>query len=119
MAFTTDSVYCNHCSRPRYNDERKPYRTIKYLPLAHQLALLLNDKKTRQDLTYRSNYQASDQHDDILSGTHYQSLKNDLFANEFDIAIGLYVDGFSAASKPSMSLTMVNVVIFNYHPSIR
>ncbi|SAL99803.1 hypothetical protein [Absidia glauca] len=66
-------------------------------------------------MTYRLNYQASDKHDDIPSGTHYQSLKNAIFANEFDIAIGLYIDGFSATSKPSISLTMVNVV--NLNPS--
>jgi hypothetical protein len=92
---------------------------MKYLPLSQQLALLLYNKKTREDLSYRSDFQLSNEYDDILSGSHYQSLKDELFASEYDIAVGLFVDGFSASSKPGMTLTMVNVVVYNYHPNIR
>jgi hypothetical protein len=89
------------------------------LPLKDQLGLLLYNQTTRDDLLYRSTYAPNDSYDSIFSGSHYQSIKDQLFENEYDIAIGIYIDGFKPQFKSSHSLTMVNVVIYNYHPLIR
>jgi hypothetical protein len=115
----TQQSRCPVCNTPIYSDDQKPRRTMNMLPLTQQLMLLLFKSKTRQDLLYRANYMPDDSYDSIFSGSQYQSQKEELFRNIYDIAIGLYVDGFTAPHKSSHSLTMVNVVVYNYHPSIR
>lgn len=120
MLFTNDTeVECCQCHQHRYDDDLKPLRTINVLPITQQLGLLLFNKKTRQDLHYRSEYSLSGNYDDIFGGSYYQELKDDHFTNQYDIALGLYTDGFTPSSKSSSSLTMVHLVIYNYHPSIR
>jgi hypothetical protein len=120
MLFTKDTeVECYQCRQDRYDDEMKPHRTINVLPITQQLGLLLYNKETRQDLQHRSEYSLSGNYDDVFSGSYYQGLMEDHFTNQYDIAIGLYTDGFTPSSKSSSSLTMVHLVIYNYHPSIR
>ncbi|SAL95675.1 hypothetical protein, partial, partial [Absidia glauca] len=120
MLFTKDTeVECCQCHQHRYDDEMKPFRTINVLPITQQLGLLLYNKETRQDLHHRSEYSLSGNYDDVFSGSYYQGLMDQHFTNEYDIAIGLYTDGFAPSSKSSSSLTMVHLVIYNYHPSIR
>jgi hypothetical protein len=87
--------------------------------VTEQLGLLLYNKGTRQDLRYRFIYDTTDSYDDIFGGSYYQGLMDQHFTNEYDIAVGLYTDGFTPSSKSSSSLTMVHLVIYNYHPSIR
>jgi hypothetical protein len=110
---------CPTCDEPVYSND-KPRRTINMLPLSTQLGLLLFNTETRKDLLYRANYTHNENfYDSIFSGSHYQAQKHQLFESPYDIAIGLYVDGFKPPAKPSTSLTMVHIVIYNYHPSIR
>jgi hypothetical protein len=119
--FTNQSqLRCLSCNRQRYNSSNnKPVRSIQYLSLSQQLALLVYHHKLRQDLKYRHNYKHYGNFDDIFSGSHYtEMVDRQLFTNEFDIACGLYVDGFQSSSK-SGTLTLVHLVVFNYHPSIR
>ncbi|SAL97130.1 hypothetical protein, partial, partial [Absidia glauca] len=118
MLFTDDEeTECLHCQQPRYNDDNLANRTINVLSVAEQLGLLLYNKGTRQDLRYRSDYETTGDYDDIFGGSYYQGLKEDHFTNQYDIAIGLYTDGFTPSSKSSSSLTMVHLVIYNYHPA--
>jgi hypothetical protein len=110
---------CPTCNIHVYNTSLQPRRTMNMLPLTQQLMLLVYKANTRQDLLYRANYLPDDSYDSIFSGSLYQAQKHRLFRNIYDIAIGLYVDGFTAPNKSSHSLTMINVVVYNYRPSIR
>lgn len=112
-------IKCLACNNDIYNNKHKHKRSINMLPLTGQLGLLLSDASTRRDLLYRANHSPDDSYDSIFSGSQYQSQKHRLFTNPYDLAIGLYVDGFTSPKKPSHKLTMVHVVVYNYHPLIR
>ncbi|SAM00596.1 hypothetical protein [Absidia glauca] len=120
MLFTDDKeTECQQCQQPRYNDDNLANRTINVLSVAEQLGLLLYNKGTRQDLQYRSNYDTTGSYDDILLdlttkddqlmrqiGSRYvvvpptdERIKEDHFTDEYDIAIGLYIGGFTPSSQ--------------------
>ncbi|SAM02736.1 hypothetical protein [Absidia glauca] len=122
MLFNNNTLtQCLICKAPRYKDETYniPRRLILTVSLADQLALLIFNKATRERLLYRSQYQQTTKMDDIFAGSNYRSVAHQLFPNELDIALSLYTDGFNSSSSKAGKMTMVHVVINNYHPAIR
>ncbi|ORY97018.1 hypothetical protein BCR42DRAFT_399166 [Absidia repens] len=104
-------ISCSTCNVHRYDRNLQSKRTISMLPLEQQLGLLFYNPGTRKDLLYRANYKQQQDYDSIFSGKHYQSKKHALFTSPYDLAVGLYVDGFKSTLKSSYPLTMVNIVV--------
>ena len=116
---------CTYCNRPRFSNKRncdgtqKPLASVLQLPLSNQLASLIQNEITRNDLMYRSSLPArkAGLYTDIFDGDVYTALKGEgLFSGDLDIALALYTDGFTVKRK---QLTIVHLIILNLPPSIR
>ncbi|SAL96353.1 hypothetical protein [Absidia glauca] len=70
---------------------------------------------------YRHSYlNSTDNMKDIFDGKVYQALLADgKFESQYDIAIGLSIDGFTFFDGSNFQGTMVNMIIFNIHPKQR
>lgn len=91
------------------------------MPIGPQLAMLLADSETRSKLRYRHNYIPA--HDgsirDVFDGAVYQRMKEKLFTGPDDIALALFVDGFTPFKKSPTSLTIIHVIVLNFPPEDR
>ncbi|KAI8137663.1 hypothetical protein BJV82DRAFT_674459 [Fennellomyces sp. T-0311] len=86
---------CYVCGKPRYNDLKRtndgeqkkdqPYATVLQLPLKRQLALLIHNSMTRDEILYRARYPVNKKgvYSDIFDGKVYKKmLKEGKFATE-------------------------------------
>lgn len=91
------------------------------MPLGPQLASLLANEETRKSLLYRSQCTPGNDGEmsDIFHGEVYQRMKNDLFREPADIAMALYVDGFTPFKRASVTLTIVHMICLNLPPEER
>ena len=96
---------------------------MKIISIADQIAGALANEKTRELMKYRANFVHEEGvYKDYFSGAAYQNFKQNtcLFQGEDDVALGLFVDGFSASKSPKADhLTIVHLINFNIPPEYR
>lgn len=113
---------CPDCHQPRYHPlHGSPNSYVYVASIGDILASKLYYPATRQQLLYRHVYSNNtDNMKDIFDGKVYQALVADgKFASQYDIAIGLSIDGFTFFDGSNFQGTMVNMIIFNIHPKQR
>lgn len=112
---------CQTCMAPRYDAGGKPFATMQYLPLASQLATMIGRVSTREKLEYRLQHEtpADGAMMDYFDAEIWRTKQQQLFNNDYDIALLLFVDGFKVFSMSNISLTMVHAVVLNMSPSER
>lgn len=119
----TQTTSCPKCKPPRYTETNRPVRQMKMFSIGDQIARLLSNKKTRDLMKYRSNYRSQDGvYKDVFDGKEYKDLKEntDLFSGEDDVALALFVDGFSAGKNHNgHKLAILHVVNMNIPPEHR
>lgn len=122
MFYDDKQTSCSCPNNSRYKEDGvTPVATITQLPLYKQLATFFNTSDSRQQLLYRANWKTlrSNQcYRDIFDGRNYQKNKH-LFENEFDLALALYVDGFSPQKRGSVTMVTFMAVILNLPPDVR
>ncbi|SAL95181.1 hypothetical protein, partial, partial [Absidia glauca] len=113
---------CPDCHQPRYHPQHgSPNSYVYVVSIGDILASKLYYPATRQQLLYRHSYMNNtDNMKDIFDGKVYQALLADgKFESQYDIAIGLSIDGFTFFDGSNFQGTMVNMIIFNIHPKQR
>lgn len=116
---------CKHCQSPRYINEvtKRSFKQMKMLSIGDQVAKLLASEVIRSLMKYRHNYQHEDGvYRDCFDGEEYQSLlrNTDLFSGEDDVAMALFVDGFTPGKANSgAKLTIVHLINLNIPPQFR
>lgn len=119
-----ETIVCKNpaCKLPRNNLDGTPVRTMKMFSISKIVALWLSNENTRQLMTYRDNYQRkNNSYEDYYDGEEYQRLiQMGCFQSPSDVAISLFVDGFTATkSNQSSKMTIVHLVNMNLPPSLR
>jgi hypothetical protein len=116
-----ETTTCAYCPDARLTAPGKPASYVDVLSIREYMAGKLHQATTRNQLLYRhQRSNDSGNADDILDGDVYKLLVNDgLFSSQYDIAIGLSIDGFTPLDKSSFQATMVNMTVYNLHPMIR
>jgi hypothetical protein len=139
------TIRCKICNEPRCIDG-KPQRTMLQLHLKQQLAVLMTDEVTRDQMRYRSNpgsfkveydsdtdcswtaevpsgsagnYACPNEVSDYVECAEYKKVKNQLFRSDYDVALGLFTDGFQVFKRSSNSMTIVHLVNLNMSPLVR
>lgn len=95
--------------------------TTTQIPLYRQLATFFNTSNSREQLLYRAKWSQprnASVYRDIFDGKTYQRHKH-LFENEFDLALALYIDGFSPQKRGSVTMVTFMAVILNLPPDVR
>ncbi|CAO3618584.1 unnamed protein product [Mucor hiemalis] len=94
---------------------------MKMMSIGDQLAKLLGNNTTRQELHYRHNRVANPNViSDFFDGAMYNNfVAKGNFQNKDDIAVALFLDGFVNRKKSKEPLTIVHVMVLNYDPIIR
>lgn len=94
---------------------------MKMMSIGDQLAKLLGNNTTRQELHYRHNRVANPNViSDFFDGAMYKNfVAKGNFQNKDDIAVALFLDGFVNRKKSKEPLTIVHVMVLNYDPIIR
>ncbi|KAI8136443.1 hypothetical protein BJV82DRAFT_520758, partial [Fennellomyces sp. T-0311] len=88
------------CRSPRMVPDKKgdclvPAKSMQYLSLKSQLAMLVGEPETRALLRYRSQYESSENmFKDVFDGSVYRQIQQSHFADEMDIALALFTDDF-------------------------
>ena len=110
------------CGAARYRDAARtiPATTMAYLPLKDQLITILAYPETRDALcSLRERDYQEHMMVDLFDGQLFHGRQKNLFINEYDIALALYVDGFKPFKRTRISLTIVHLVVLNLPPEIR
>lgn len=114
---------CNYCGENRYESEisLQPVSSMKMISIGDYLSNMLCNEEARNMFLYRSNREAKNNvYQDIFDGDIYKSLKKqNLFNNNSDIALALFVDGFTTQRKGKRTMTIIHCIIFNVDPSSR
>lgn len=116
---------CPACDTGRYLDgnNQRPAAHVIVTSIGSIIASKLNHPLTRQQMQYRHTRNASPNGapmTDIFDGNLYKSLVNQqYFGNPDDVAIGLFIDGFTPFKNSPFKATLVNMVIYNIHPNDR
>jgi hypothetical protein len=120
---------CPTCKSDRYiqkqQSQPRSHAHVNVASIASIIKNRLQNPLTRQQMRYRVNRQTGNGGDmnDIFDGLVYKTLvkNNDqqTFANDDDVAIGLYIDGFSIFRNSKAQGTLVNMVIYNIPPHER
>lgn len=130
------------------NDGVTPVETMSQLPLYKQLATYFDTEGSRNNLLYRINRLPNQQHGyhssdtiftgqvdsdrlrlgiestlgrgvaDVFDGSLYQKYKH-LFTSDYDLALALYIDGFSPQKRGAITMVTCMAVILNLPPDIR
>lgn len=123
MMFNGNEEACKYCKEPRFisSESTKPRQTMSQLSLKEQLALAMTHDITREEMEYRSLYDSvGPDVEDIFGSPVYQKLQDaGLFRSKYDIALGLYVDGFKTFKKSNHSMTIIHFVNLNLPPTLR
>ena len=112
-----DELICSYCDEPRYKDNssKRPVATMRYLPLSELLGAMIATPSYRD--MFRETYAREPSKNglkDIFDGYAFADQAH-LFQNEFDVALGLYVDGFLPFNygRSSVSMTIIHLVVLN------
>ena len=91
-----------------------------YMPLAQQLAALIASDSKRERLMKLSNRESEEPgvQEDFFDGDVYKNRRS-LFKGDLDIAISLFIDGFTPFRKGKTSMTIFNIIILNLPPKER
>lgn len=101
----------------RFQANGKPTATMLYFPLSKQLSTLVANKKMRDLLLYRSEIEAEDGvYKDVFDGSAYKGLTPDLFENDLDIALSIFVEGSNPFKGGEVKMTIVNIIVLNLPP---
>jgi hypothetical protein len=87
---------------------------MKVLPIGRQMKSLLYHSHTR-NLLLNNFDNDTDIYKDIFDGSIFKGCNR----SASDLFIGLYIDGFFTNSKQSQSLELIQLVLYNFPPSIR
>ncbi|KAG2189529.1 hypothetical protein INT46_001530, partial [Mucor plumbeus] len=87
---------CSECGSDRFGENDRPIQKMKILSVGDIVSKLLSNRKTREELSYRTNHGRTPGHiKDFFDGEVYQQLINQgKFQNPDDIAVMLFTDGF-------------------------
>lgn len=116
-----DTSDCENCNLQRF-PQGEPVRTMKIFSVGDVVASMLANNKIRDLMKYRHEFVADrNMYCDYFSGSAYQSLLAEgHFSGEHDVALALFVDGFTATkSTQSAHLTIVHLINLNLPPEIR
>ncbi|SAM06222.1 hypothetical protein [Absidia glauca] len=112
--FLFDSeVECPKCHASRYKTEG-PLNTPIIGNPARQMKSLLYHSHTR-NLLLNNFDNDTDVYKDIFDGSIFKGCDR----SASDLFIGLYIDGFFTNNKQSQSLELIQLVLYNFPPSIR
>lgn len=118
-----DDKICEYCSENRYenDDIQEPVATMKLLSIGDYISNMLAKEDTRQMFRYRSTRNTEvNTYQDIFDGDVYKDLVNKgFFDNELDVALALFVDGFTTQRKGKRTMTVIHCIILNVDPSSR
>ncbi|KAG2216889.1 hypothetical protein INT45_010585, partial [Circinella minor] len=122
--YTDSSISnCPHCNslrfKPSRNDKTIPMTTTHQLPLSQHLGSYFQSPALRHLMGYRWRQSVQTTMKDIFDGTAYLSMRDQLFKQPEDIAIGLFTDGFNVFKKRSYTITLVMATILNLPPEER
>ncbi|KAG2217107.1 hypothetical protein INT45_006673 [Circinella minor] len=99
------------CGKPQFKN-RKPIKTMSYFPLAKQLSAFVADNNTRNLLLETHEPSGEGALEDIFDGKVFRDHKQELFPNNLDIPISLFIDGFSAfKGSNSSKMTILHIVV--------
>lgn len=120
----TSTVQCQNvdCKEPRFSTEGSLRREMKMLPIGQQMASMLANSATRELMKYRHNYNpVAGIYQDYFDGSAYKELvRQGFFDGEDDIALAMFVDGFtSTKSSQSSKLNIVHFINLNLPPEVR
>ena len=115
-----DKTY-RFCERNRFDESRKLVQTMKILSIGNIISKLLTNETTRNELSYRHNYERNPQVlRDFFDGDLYQqSLDEGKFSDADDCAVILFTDAFVKDKKGTHTFNMVHLVILNFDAKIR
>jgi len=87
---------CSECGSDRFDENNRPIQKMKILFVGDIVSKLLSNRKTREELSYRTNYERTLGHiKDFFDCEVYPQLINQgKFQNPDDIAVMLFTDGF-------------------------
>ncbi|KAI8329664.1 hypothetical protein BC941DRAFT_518632 [Chlamydoabsidia padenii] len=110
----------NACRAPWYMESSEGIQAtvmqMKIMSVADTIAVKLRDTKTREKLLYRHNYNSqSSEYNDIFDGQVYKSLKDKHFKGQYDVALGLYIDGFKPFKRGTLNGTLVQLGLDEMH----
>ncbi|KAG2223175.1 hypothetical protein INT45_011521 [Circinella minor] len=115
---STDPCKCN---ASQFKQNGNPIETMSYFPLSRQLEMFIADTDIRESIYEKINYEAEPgMLTDIFDGSIYQKLKPTLFPNQLptniDLAVSLFVDGFTPFKGGNSHLTIVHLVFLSLPP---
>jgi hypothetical protein len=122
---TEPQQQCSVCSKSRYvqSTENQPAARVNVTSISSIISSKLSNPLTRLQMQYRFRRplsQSGSMKTDIFDGAIYRRLVNNgFFRNDDDVAIGLFIDGFSPFSESTLQGTLVNMVIYNIDPKER
>ena len=138
LAYTGDDSEeesCRFCHEPRYTpNARKPRRLFPYLPIIPRLQGYFQNPKMVEKLLYRHRYvHEPNTIADVFDGIHYRTLRQQnvvvdgqelphkYFSGQYDIALGVALDGFLLfkRNRGGPSATPILVQNFCISPEIR
>lgn len=118
-----DDSICNYCGEQRFesDDEQVPVATMKIISIGDYLSNMLANEETRKMFMYRATREEEpDVYQDIFDGDVYKGLKQQgFFDGDLDIALALFVDGFTTQRKGKRTMTIIHCLILNVDPSSR
>lgn len=114
---------CDHYGEDQYETENSlhPALTIKMISIGDHLSNTLCNEEFRDMFLYRSSRVTKNNvYQDIFESGIYKSLKQqNLFNNDLDIALALFIYGFTTQIKGKGTMTIIHCIIFNADPSSR
>ena len=119
--FPLNSVDPCKCNALQFKQNGNPIETMSYFPLSRQLAMFIADPYIRESIHEKVSHEADPGIlTDIFNGSIYQSFKPTLFRNQsstnLDLAVSLFVDGFTPFKGGNSRLTIVHLVLLSLPP---
>ncbi|KAG2219222.1 hypothetical protein INT45_004582 [Circinella minor] len=112
------------CGLQRYKATNLPnlqaVSSMLYMPLAQQLAALIASDSKREHLMTLSSRESEEPgvREDFFDGDVYKTRRS-LFNGDLDIAISLFIDGFTPFRKSKTNMPIFNIIILNLPPKER
>ena len=118
-----DDDKCTFCKQGRYMDAAKtvPVEEMKIISVGDYLAAMLAKDDVRETLRYRVDRESeAGVYTDVFDGNVYKKHRQEgKFEGDLDVAMALFVDGFTHQKKGKTTKTIVHALIYNVDPSMR
>ena len=118
-----DDDKCTFCKQGRYMDAAKtvPVEKMKMISVGDYLAAMLAKDDVRETLRYRVDRESeAGVYTDVFDGNVYKKHRQEgKFEGDLDVAMALFVDGFTHQKKGKTTKTIVHALIYNVDPSMR